>query len=105
MAEPTDLQVDDNRFHRLFEKFSSESKALTIASVALIVTVLALLMAFMALDAAKDAKIQVEYELAATRQELLILKNHMTLTNVYLLENHVIMKTIGLQPVPLPETN
>ncbi len=103
MGETTDLQVEDNRLHRLFLKFSAESRLITIVSVALIVTVLALLMAFMALDAAKDAKIQVEYELAATRQELLILKNHMTLTDVYLLENHMIMKTIGLNPAPLPE--
>jgi len=103
MAEPTDLQVDDNRFHRLFLKFSSESKALTIASVALIVTVLALLMAFMALDAAKHAKIQVEYELTATRQELVVLKNQMRLTDVYLQQNHVKMEALGIEPALLPE--
>lgn len=103
MGEPTDLQADNNRLHRLFEKFSAESKALTIASVALIVTVLALLMAFMALDAAKDAKIQVEYELAATRQEIVVLKNQMRLTDVYLQQNHVKMETLGIEPAPLPE--
>lgn len=99
----SDLQAEDNRFHRLFEKFSTESKALTIAFVALIVTVLALLMSFMALNAAKDAKIQVEYELTATRQELLILKNQLRLTDVYLQQNHMKMEAIGVEPTPLPE--
>lgn len=54
--------VPANQTYRLLEKFSSESKALTIASVSLIVTVLALLMAFMALNDAKHAKIQAQYQ-------------------------------------------
>lgn len=103
MAEPTDLQVEDNRLHRLFKQFSSESRAVSIATIALIITVLALLMSFMALDAATNAKIQVEYELQATREELFILKNQLRLTDVYLLQNHVKMKSIGIEPAPLPE--
>jgi len=58
----TELQADNNKTYRLLRQFSSEAKALTIASVALIVTVLALLMAFMALNDAKHAKRKAEYQ-------------------------------------------
>ena len=98
-----DLQAENNRINRLFERFSSEARLVSIATVALIVSALSLLMAFMALDAAEHAKIQVEYELAATRQELLILKNQLRMTDVYLQQNHMKMEAIGIEPVPLPE--
>ena len=101
MAE--DLQAENNRFHRLFRQFSSESKAVSIATVALVVAALSLLMAWMAVYDAIHAKIQVEYELVETRQEILILKNQMRLTDVYLQKNHVKMEYFGLEPVPLPE--
>ncbi len=57
-----DLQAENNRLNRLFEKFSSEAKTVSIASVALIVSALALLMAWIAVDSAKDAKIRAEYQ-------------------------------------------
>ncbi len=56
----TELQVQDNKLHRLFEKFSRESQAVTVASVSMIVALLSLLMAWMAVDAAKTAQAVVE---------------------------------------------
>ena len=56
---PQDLQAKDNRLHRLFEKFSNESKTISIASVSLIIAILALLMSWMAVYDAIHAKVQV----------------------------------------------
>ena len=98
-----DLHAEDNRLNRLFKKFSSESKAVSIASIALIVSCLALLMAWMAVYDAKHAKIQVEYELKETHAELTATKNMMTLHNVYLQELYFLMKSEGLEPPSLPE--
>ena len=43
-----DLQKENNRLYRLFEKFSSEAKTVSIATVALVISALALLMSWMA---------------------------------------------------------
>jgi hypothetical protein len=97
----TDL-TPDNKLHRLFEKFSNESKIVTVSSIAMIVAILALLMSWISLSDAKHAKVKVDYELAGTRQEMLILKNQLRLTDVYLQENHILLEQIT-DPVPLPE--
>lgn len=55
----TDLQVDTNRLDRLFARFTDQSRAVTISSVALIVSLLSLLMAWMAVNDAKTAEIRV----------------------------------------------
>jgi len=99
----TELQADENRYHRLFKQFSSESKAVTIASVALIAALLCLLMAWSALNSATHAKAMVEYELQASREELTESKNRTSLYIVYMQELYVEMKAHGLNPPPLPE--
>ena len=99
----TELQVDENRYHRLFKQFSSESKAVTIASVALIAALLCLLMAWSALNSATHAKAMVEYELQETRDELTATKNLMTLHNIYLQELYFLLKEHDIDPPPLPE--
>ena len=58
-----DLQAENNRINRLFERFSSESRAVSIATVALIVAALSLLMAWMSVYDAIHAKAQVELTL------------------------------------------
>lgn len=58
MAE--DLQAENNRFHRLFRQFSNESKAVSIATVALVVSALSLLMAWMAVYDAIHARSDVK---------------------------------------------
>jgi len=57
----TALQPEINQFNRLLTRFTSESKTIVIASISLVVTVLSLLIAFMALDDAKHARIQAEF--------------------------------------------
>ena len=99
MGETTDLQAENNRFHRLFEKFSAESKALTIASVALIITVLSLLMAFMALDAAKNAKIRAQYQ----DQIIEDLSDEFRLYQYHAEAIHADLTAHGFKPPPLPE--
>ena len=58
-----ELQAENNRLYRLFQKFSTESKTVTIASVSMIISLLSLLMAFMALNDAKEARILAEVKL------------------------------------------
>jgi len=74
----SDLQAEDNRLNRLFQKFSSESKAVTIASVSLIVCALALLMAWMAVYDSTHVKIQQQMVLESNlelKKEIRILQN------------------------------
>lgn len=65
---PRDLQEKDNRLHRLFEKFSNESKTISIASVSMIISVLALLMSWMAVYDAIHAKVQVDVMLESNAE-------------------------------------
>jgi len=99
----TELQAEENRIHRLFKQFSSESKAVIIASVALIAALLCLLMSWLALMTAMNADAKVDYELQASREELTESKNRTTLYIVYMQELYVEMKAHGLDPPPLPE--
>ena len=57
-----DLRPEANVLQRLFERFRDESNAVAIAKVSVVVALLSLLMAFMALDNAKDAKMRAEYQ-------------------------------------------
>jgi len=61
----SDLQAENNRINRLFERFSSESRAVSIATVALIVAALSLLMAWMSVYDAIHAKTQIEVVLVS----------------------------------------
>jgi len=99
----TELQAEENRLHRLFKQFSSESQAVTIASVALIASLLCLLIAWSALNSATHAKAKVEYELQASRDELTEAKNRTTLYIVYVQQLHADLIIKGLDPPPLPE--
>lgn len=62
----SELQAEANKLYRLFRQFSQESKAITIASVGLFVAGLSLLMAFMAMHDANQAKAKVD---ATTNQQ------------------------------------
>ena len=98
-----DLQADSNKLHRLFHKFSNESRAISISTVALIVSLLALLMAYMAVHSSNVALAKIDYELQATRSEITELKGQLALTDVYLQRVHVIIESNGLEAPPLPE--
>lgn len=62
MNESTDLRAEDNKLSALVRLFKQESKAVTISGLALMAGILALLMAFMALSDAKEAKVRAEYQ-------------------------------------------
>ena len=57
-----ELEAETNRLDRLFTRFTDQSKAVSISSVALIVSLLALLMAWMAVDDAKTAALRSEMQ-------------------------------------------
>ena len=56
-----DLRAENTVF-RLFRKFTREAQLLALSSIAIVVACLSLLLAFMALDNAKDAKLRAEYQ-------------------------------------------
>ncbi len=77
----TDLQ--DNAQYRLFKELIGESKTVTIASVAMIACLLAVLLSGLAVYSATTAKAKVDYELEATRTELTESKNRTALYIIY----------------------
>ena len=77
-------ELQDNSRYRLFKELVDESKAVTIASVALIVSVLSLLMAFMALNDAKHAKIQVDLSITTMQKDIERLNDQNEVTQIYL---------------------
>ena len=50
-----DLQADNNRSYRLFEKFSSESTAVAISGIALVVSAVFAIIAVLAMHSANEA--------------------------------------------------
>jgi len=101
--EPSEIQVEENRFYRLFQKFSQESRLVVLVSVCMIATLVAVLTSVLAINSATHAKAMVEYELQATRDELTEAKNRTTLYIVYVQELQSDLITNGFQPPPLPE--
>jgi len=107
----TDLQSTTNLLNRVLAKIKLESKTSAIAKLAVIVAVIGLIISSLisvsAWSDAKTAKAKVDYELEATRTEITVLKIRMeseaAMTHVYLQENYILMKTIGLNPNPPPE--
>jgi len=110
----SELQAENNRLHRLFQKFSDESKALTIASVALICAALAVLLALMASNNATEARIRTEYqddkitELRENYQaqidkldkEIRLYEYHIESLDAYLRANGINPPTIVSSPLP-----
>lgn len=89
MARETvqDLQTDDNKLHRLFRQFSSESKAISISTVALVIATLSLLMAWMAVYDAIHAKARVDVVLQSNvelSKEVRLLQYKIDLYNAHL---------------------
>lgn len=99
----SEIQVDESKTYRLFEKFSRESVLIILVSICMIATLVAVLTAVLAMNSATHAEAKVDYELWATREEATARKNLMVLHNVYLQELYLIMKDAGLEPPPLPE--
>jgi len=107
----TDLQSTTNLLNRVLAKIKLESRSLETSKLAVIIAVIGLILSSLigwsALNSATHAKAMVEYELQASRAEIIALKNRMeneaAMTNVYLQENYILMKSIGLNPNPPPE--
>lgn len=81
---PSEINQENNELYRLFQKFSRESKLTILSSVSSIVALLALLMSWSAVNSATRAVAKVDYELTATRQELLITKNEIRMLEVFI---------------------
>ena len=93
-----DLQAENNRLNRLFEKFSSEAKAVSIATVALIVSTLALLMAFMAVYDAIHAKAELQAEKQYSAEAYRQLEREYRLLQLKVDEHRAAMMAHGIDP-------
>jgi len=93
-----DLQAEDNRLNRLFEKFSSEAKAVSIATVALIVSTLALLMAFMGLYDAIHVKASLESDERYTIEYLHVVERETRLLKLQIEQQRGALIAAGIDP-------
>ena len=59
---PAEIQSEKNQFYRLIRQFHSETKAIIVASVSMVVAILSLLMAWIAVDSAKTAELRSEMQ-------------------------------------------
>lgn len=95
---PRDLKEKDNRLHRLFEKFSNESKTISIASIALIISVLALLMAWMSVYDALHVKATLEANERYSEQAYKELEREYRLLQLKVDEHRAAMMAAGIDP-------
>lgn len=95
---PQDLQAKDNRLHRLFERFSNESKTISIASVSLIISVLALLMAWMSVYDAIHVKAALEADDRVAVQSYRELEREYRLLQLKVDEHRAAMMAAGIDP-------
>ena len=94
----TDLQADDNKTYRLLQRFSSESKALTIAAVSLIVAILSLLMAWMAVYDAIQVKATLSAQEQFSAQSYKELEREYRLLQLKVDEHRAAMMAAGIDP-------
>ena len=63
-----EIRADESRLYRLFERFSKQSQAVTIAVISLVVALLSLLLANSAANDAKEANIRSQLLLENYRE-------------------------------------
>lgn len=80
----TEINQQRSEKYRYLEKFSYGPKLIVLCSIAMIVSMLSLLMSFMALDDAKHARIQVEIELESMQKHIERLNDQYEITQIYL---------------------
>ncbi len=99
----SELRADSNLLQRVIAAIREESKAVTIAQVSMVISAIFAVLCVLALAAALSANAKVDYELQATRDELIESKNRTTLYIVYVQDLHAYLTIKGLDPPPLPE--
>lgn len=96
----TELQEGKNQFYRLLREFRQESRAITISSIALVVSVLALILTTFANNAANKAEAKVNYELVAARVEIQELREDIAVYRIRAAKLHAWLEANG---VPIEE--
>jgi len=93
-----DLQAEDNRFYRLFRQFSSESKAVSISSISLVISALALLMAWMAVYDAIHVKAQLQADERSITQSYEQLEREYRLLQLKVDDQRAALIAAGINP-------
>jgi len=78
----TELQADKNQFYRLLREFRQESRAVTISSIALVVSIIAAILSALAMNTANRAAAKVDYELNETRDKIESYEDTKAMTSV-----------------------
>lgn len=83
----TDLRAETNLLKQAIDTIKTGAASLTHSKLAVIIAVLGLLLtsllSALAVYSSASAKAMVEYELEATRQEIVLMKNEVRLLEVY----------------------
>ena len=103
MAEPRQLREEDSKIYRLFNEFLSESRIVVIASIAVIISVLALLTGGLSVYFSALAVAKVEKELRDHEDLDRQNREKIDLWIAYTMTLRARMEAAGLEPPPLPE--
>ena len=101
--KPTNINPERNEKYRYLDQLSYVPKFIIISACAGFLAGVALILSVLAMYNATSANAKVDYELAATRKELLVSQNRTTLYISYVQVLHADLIIKGFEPPPLPE--
>lgn len=103
MKKTTDLNPERSEKYRHLDTLGYVPRFIIISACCAFVAAFALLIGALSLYNSTDANAKVDYELAATRKELLVSQNRTTLYITYVQTLHSDLIIKGFEPPPLPE--
>lgn len=108
--EPSEIQVEENRFYRLFQKFSQESRLVVLVSICMIATLFNVLVSVLALDGEKEVSLEVakldmkvELEFRYNEKYVTELTDEVEVWQIYAAKLHADLIAHGFKPPSLPE--
>ncbi len=99
----TSINQERSEKYRYLDKLNYVPKFIIISACCGFIAGVALILSVLAMYNATDANAKVDYELSATRKELLVSQNRTTLYIVYVQRLHAELTIQGFEPPPLPE--
>ena len=103
MKKTTNINQERSEKYRYLDKLNYVPRFIIISACCGFLAGVALILSVLAMYNSTDANAKVDYELRATQEDIITMKNKMTLQTVYLQELYFIMQNEGLEPPPLPK--
>ena len=98
-----EINPERNEKYRYLDKLGYLPKFIIISACCGFLAGVALILSVLGLFSSTGASAKVDYELEATRKELLVAENRTTLYILLVQELHADLKAKGFEPPPLPE--